>query len=65
MNDKQLKHFFVHEAEVGLSPGALFGKNGSGFMRMNIGTPRHNIMTALENIRKAYKRVKIRSGRIL
>ncbi|AKH38271.1 MULTISPECIES: PatB family C-S lyase [Nitrosomonas] len=65
MNDKQLKHFFVHEAEVGLSPGALFGKNGSGFMRMNIGTPRHNIMTALENIRKAYKRVKVRSGRIL
>ncbi|SFI45750.1 MalY/PatB family protein [Nitrosomonas sp. Nm34] len=65
MNDKQLKHFFVHEAEVGLSPGALFGKNGSGFMRMNIGTPRHNIMIALENIRKAYKRVKIRSGRIL
>lgn len=65
MNDKQLKHFFVHEAEVGLSPGALFGKNGSGFMRMNIGTPRHNIMTALENIRKACNRVKIRSGRIL
>lgn len=65
MNDKQLKHFFVQEAGVGLSPGALFGKNGSGFMRMNIGTPRHNIMTALENIRKAYKRVKIRSGRIL
>lgn len=65
MSDKQLKHFFVHEAEVGLSPGALFGKNGSGFMRMNIGTPRHNIMTALENIRKAYNRVKIRSGKIL
>ncbi|MDV6345595.1 PatB family C-S lyase [Nitrosomonas sp. Is37] len=65
MNDKQLKHFFVHEAEVGLSPGALFGNNGSGFMRMNIGTPRHNIMAALENIRKAYNRVKIRSGRIL
>lgn len=65
MSDKQLKQFFVHEAEVGLSPGALFGKNGSGFMRMNIGTPRHKIMTALENIRKAYNRVKIRSGRIL
>ncbi len=64
MNDAQLKHFFVHEAEVGLSPGVLFGGNGSGFMRMNIGTPRHNIMTALENIRKAYNRIKIRSGEI-
>jgi cystathionine beta-lyase len=65
MNDNQLKHFFVHEAEIGLSPGVLFGKKGSGFMRMNIGTPRHNIMAALENIRKAYNRIKIRSGKIL
>lgn len=64
MNDAQLKHFFVHEAEIGLSPGVLFGENGSGFMRMNIGTPRHNIMTALENIKKAYNRIKIRSGEI-
>lgn len=65
MNDTQLKHFFAHEAEVGLSPGALFGREGSGFMRMNIGTPRHNIGTALENIRKAYRRTKIRSGKIV
>lgn len=65
MNDNQLKHFFVHEAEVGLSPGVLFGREGSGFMRMNIGTPRHNILTALENIKKAYHRIKIRRGEIL
>ncbi|MCO6428312.1 PatB family C-S lyase [Nitrosomonas communis] len=58
MDDTQLKHFFAHEAEVGLSPGALFGREGSGFMRMNIGTPRHNIMAALENIRKACNRIK-------
>ena len=60
MNDDQLKHFFVHKAEVGLSPGVLFGREGSGFMRMNIGTPRHNILAALENIRKAYHRIKAR-----
>lgn len=64
MNDTQLKHFFVHEAGVGLSPGVLFGKKGSGFMRMNIGTPRHNIMTALDNIGKAYHQMQIRSGEI-
>lgn len=55
MNDTQLKHFFINEASVGMSPGTLFGEGGEGFMRMNIGTPRHIIATALENIRKVSK----------
>ena len=53
MGDKQLKEFFVHKAGVGLSPGAMFGEQGSGFMRMNIGAPRSVIMRALENIQGA------------
>jgi cystathionine beta-lyase len=53
MSDAQLKHFFVHVAGVGLSPGILFDEGGSGFMRMNIGAPRHTIVAALENLRKA------------
>ncbi|SEK78587.1 MalY/PatB family protein [Nitrosovibrio tenuis] len=53
INDAQLRHFFIHEAGVGMSPGTLFGEAGSGFMRMNIGAPRQVIETALENIRKA------------
>jgi cystathionine beta-lyase len=55
MSDTQLHHFFINEAGVGMSPGTLFGEGGHGFMRMNIGTPRHIITTALENIRKAIK----------
>lgn len=50
LNDKQLKEFFVQKAGVGLSPGILFGEQGSGFMRMNIGAPRSVIAQALENI---------------
>jgi cystathionine beta-lyase len=53
INDMQLRHFFVHEAGIGMSPGTLFGAAGSGFMRMNIGTPRRIVEAALENIRKA------------
>ena len=55
MNDSQLKYFFINEAGVGMSPGTLFGEGGQGFMRMNIGTPRHIIAAAMENIRKASK----------
>lgn len=53
MSDAQLKHFFIHEAGVGLSPGTLFGEAGIGFMRMNIGAPRQVIAKALDNIVKA------------
>lgn len=52
MNDAELKRFFVHEAVVGLSPGALFGKEGSGFMRLNIGAPRETVIKILENIKR-------------
>ncbi len=52
-NDSQMKHFFVNEAHVGMSPGTLFGEEGSGFMRMNIGAPRQIIAAALESIKRA------------
>lgn len=58
INDMQLRHFFVHEAGIGMSPGTLFGAAGSGFMRMNIGTPRRIVEAALENIRKAVHKAK-------
>jgi len=50
LSDTQLKHFFVHEAGLGLSPGIMFGEQGSGFMRVNIAVPRSVIAQALENI---------------
>jgi cysteine-S-conjugate beta-lyase len=58
MTDIQLRHFFVHEAGIGMSPGTLFGEEGSGFMRMNIGAPRSIIEAALESIRKAVDKAK-------
>lgn len=58
LNDVQLRHFFVHDAGVGMSPGTLFGEAGSGFMRMNIGAPRRVIQAALENIKEAEHRAR-------
>lgn len=53
MSDTQLRKFFVHEAKVGMNPGTVFGAGGSGFMRLNIGSPRHIIAAALERIAHA------------
>lgn len=56
MNDAQLRHFMVQEAGVGMSPGTLFGAGGEGYMRMNIGAPRHVIADALVQLRQALNR---------
>ncbi len=53
LNDKALALFFVQKAKIGLSSGAMFGRGGEGFMRMNIGTPRVNVMQALERLKSA------------
>lgn len=53
MNDDALKHFMIHQAKVGLSPGVAFGMGGKGFMRLNIGAPRRVVMEALERLKKA------------
>jgi cystathionine beta-lyase len=53
LDDAALRDFFVHRCKLGLNPGTDFGPGGSGFMRMNIGTPRGNVQAALEAIEAA------------
>ena len=55
MSDAQLREFFVQQANVGMSPGTIFGQGGSGFMRLNIAAPRHVIADALGRITNALK----------
>ena len=43
------------DAGVGLNRGVQFGKQGSGFMRMNIGCPRSVLTDALMRIQKAFR----------
>jgi len=38
-SDRALREFFITEARLGLSPGISFGKEGSGFMRLNFAVP--------------------------
>lgn len=56
LSHDELIDLFVNKAKLALNDGAMFGKNGSGFMRLNIGTSRSVLKTALdrlkENIRK-------------
>jgi cysteine-S-conjugate beta-lyase len=56
LDDAALKRFFIEEAQLGLSPGAMFGHGGVGFMRMNIGTSKANVLTALARLKTALSR---------
>jgi cystathionine beta-lyase len=53
LSDVQLRDFFVYQAKVGMNPGTVFGKNGSGFMRLNIASPRQVLADALQRIKHA------------
>lgn len=53
LDDAALNRFFIQEAKLGLSPGAMFGSGGEGFMRMNIGTAKANVMAALTRLKCA------------
>ncbi len=56
MNGGELTSFFVHEAGVAMSAGTYFGKNGEGYMRMNVACPRAMLEKALEQIKEAMVR---------
>jgi len=53
MNGKALQQFLLKDASVGFNDGRVFGKSGSGFTRMNIGTQRETILKALDQIKSA------------
>jgi cystathionine beta-lyase len=57
LSDQELRQFFVKQAGLGMSPGTLFGEGGSGFMRMNIGAPRAQILRAMKNIAEAMRSI--------
>jgi cystathionine beta-lyase len=45
--------FFLERAKVAFNDGALFGAGGSGFVRLNFGTPRSLLTEGLERMRRA------------
>lgn len=55
LSQKELNHFFVEGAHLALNDGEMFGKEGIGFMRLNIASPRSVLEKAMVQLEKAYK----------
>ena len=54
LSQKELVSFFVDDAHLALNDGAMFGKEGEGFMRLNVACPRSVLKQALDQIKQAY-----------
>ena len=54
MSQEELVDFFINRAHLALNDGSMFGKEGTGFMRMNIATSRDYLKEALESLKRAY-----------
>lgn len=50
MNQNELKSFMAQKAGLGLNDGNTFGREGRGFMRMNLASPRSVIAEAMQRI---------------
>lgn len=53
LNQKELVNLFVEDAHLALNDGTVFGKEGEGFMRLNVACPRSVLEKALRQLREA------------
>lgn len=53
LSQNELMDLLLDKAHIALNDGTMFGAQGLGFARLNVGTPRTVLATALEHIREA------------
>lgn len=53
LRDKQLREFFIKEARLGLNAGLSFGREGSGFMRLNFAVSSAKMSEVIKRLRNA------------
>ena len=54
LSQKALNDFFVDKAHLALNDGVAFGKEGEGFMRLNIASPKSVLEQAMRQLAEAY-----------
>jgi cystathionine beta-lyase len=55
-SDKELREFFTQECRLGLSAGISFGREGSGFMRLNFAVPSDTMTEILNRLENGLKK---------
>lgn len=55
LTQKELVNFFVDKANLALNDGEMFGKEGGGFMRINVACPRSILQKAFNQLLRAFE----------
>ena len=50
LRDKELRAFFIEKAKLGLNAGISFGREGSGYMRLNFGISREKMLAVIKKL---------------
>jgi len=58
LKDKELRNFFIKEAKLGLNAGLSFGREGSGFMRLNFAVSSQMMSEVIQRLEKALRKFK-------
>ena len=53
LSDEDLKNLILHEANIALDEGKLFGAGGEGFQRINVACPKSTLEETMHRIKKA------------
>lgn len=53
LNTKKLREFFIQDAKLGLNAGLSFGREGSGFMRLNFAVSTTKMLEVIKRLDKA------------
>lgn len=56
LNQEELVDLFINGAGLALNDGSIFGKEGIGYMRMNIGCPRSVLEEAMDSLKAAIEK---------
>ena len=55
LTDEEINKIMLNDAKLWLDSGAMFGKTGKGFQRLNIALPRKKLKWALEQMERAFR----------
>lgn len=57
MTSEEISHRLYEQHHLWLNAGTLYGPEGEGFLRMNIATPRHNLLDGLQRLKSGLSEI--------
>ncbi|TQQ84515.1 putative C-S lyase [Peptacetobacter hominis] len=57
LSSEEIQKLLVIDGKIGIMSGDVYGENGTGFLRMNLGCPRKKLLDGIEKIKYAFRNI--------